>query len=194
MKRNEYLSSLRSYLKGLPEYEIREILLDYEEHFAIGRDKGKEDEEIAEELGAPNEVADSIRQTLGTEQDSSGKQPPSRGNTDGMRKLLILILLIGLNLVFVLGPFLGIVGFLFGIFAAGVGISIGGAAMLLGFPVTFFVPGFQPGIITVIAFGIGLIALGALMVVLGVVLIKLLYRLTSQYLAWNRRLVNGQEV
>lgn len=194
MQRNEYLNSLRSYLKGLPENEIREILLDYEEHFAIGRDKGKTDEEIVLELGAPNEVADSIRQTLGKEQDSSGKQPPSPGNTDGTRKLLILILLIGLNLVFVLGPFLGIVGFLFGIFAAGVGISIGGTAMLLGFPVAFFIPGFQPGIITVIAFGIGLIALGALMVVLGVVLTKLLYKLTTAYLAWNRRLVNGQEV
>lgn len=194
MKRNEYLSSLRSYLKGLPEDEIREILLDYEEHFAIGRDKGKTDEEIVVELGAPNEVADSIRQTLGKEQDNSVKQPPSPGNMDGTRKILILILLIGLNLVFVLGPFLGIVGFLFGIFAAGVGISIGGAAMLLGFPFTFFIPGFQPGIITVIAFGIGLIALGVLMVVLGVVLTKLLFKLTSAYLAWNRRLVNGQEV
>ncbi len=194
MKRNEYLNSLRSYLKGLPEYEIREILLDYEEHFAIGRDKGKTDEEIAVELGAPNEVADSIRQTLGKEQDSSAKQPQASGSTDGARKMLILILLIGLNLVFVLGPFIGIVGFLFGIFAAGVGISVGGAAMLLGFPVTFFIPGFQPGVITVIAFGIGLIALGILLVVLGVVLTKLLYKLASAYLAWNRRLVNGQEV
>ncbi len=194
MNRNEYLKSLREYLKDVPEDEVREILLDYEEHFAIGRDKGKADEEIVAELGSPKEVAESIRQTLGKEQDISGKQPPSPGNTDGTRKLLILILLIGLNLVFVLGPFLGVVGFLFGVFAAGVGISIGGAAMLLGFPFTFLIPGFQPGIVTVIAFGIGLIALGVLLVILGIALSKLLYRLTSSYIAWNRRLVNGQEV
>jgi uncharacterized membrane protein len=194
MNRNEYLKSLREYLKDVPEDEVREILLDYEEHFAIGRDKGKADEEIVAELGSPKEVAESIRQTLGKEQDISGKQPPSSGNTDGTRKLLILILLIGLNLVFVLGPFLGVVGFLFGVFAAGVGISIGGAAMLLGFPFTFLIPGFQPGIVTVIAFGIGLIALGVLLVILGIALSKLLYRLTSSYIAWNRRLVNGQEV
>mgnify|MGYP001128071612 CR=1 FL=1 len=194
MNRNEYLKSLREYLKDVPEDEVREILLDYEEHFAIGRDKGKADEEIVAELGSPKEVAESIRQTLGKEQDISGKQPPSQGNTDGTRKLLILILLIGLNLVFVLGPFLGVVGFLFGVFAAGVGISIGGAAMLLGFPFTFLIPGFQPGIVTVIAFGIGLIALGVLLVILGIALSKLLYRLTSSYIAWNRRLVNGQEV
>ena len=60
MTKNEYLNSIKSYLKSLPDDEIRKILRDYEEHFIIGREKGRTEDEIADELGTPKEVADSI--------------------------------------------------------------------------------------------------------------------------------------
>ena len=191
MNKNEYLNSLKSYLKNLPDDEIRKILLDYEEHFIIGREKGRTEDEIADELGTPREVADSILQSIGAEAPPPQKQAMETAPVDTTRRTLILLLLIGLNFVFVLPFFMGIVGFLFGIFAAGAGVAVGGAGVLLGLPIAFFIPGFIPGILTTVSFGIGLISLGVLIVLLGIVLTKLLYRGVSIYIAWNRKLVNG---
>ena len=191
MTKNEYLNNLKSYLNSLPDEEIREILLDYEEHFIIGREKGKTEDEIAEELGTPKEVADSILQSLGAEHAKPVKEVKPATPVDSTRKTLITILLVALNLMFVLPPFMGVIGFLIGVFAAGAGIAVGGVGVLIGLPVTFFVPGFVPGILTTISFGIGLICLGILTVILGVALSKLLYRITSSYISWNKKLVNG---
>lgn len=191
MTKNEYLNSLKSYLKNLPDDEIREILLDYEEHFIIGREKGRTEDEIADELGTPKEVADSILQSIGAEAPPPQKRAMETAPVDTTRRILILLLLIGLNLMFVLPFFMGLVGFLFGIFAAGAGVTVGGAGLLLGLPIAFLVPGFVPGVLTTVSFGIGLISLGILIVLLGLVLTKLLYRGVSMYIAWNRKLVNG---
>lgn len=110
---------------------------------------------------------------------------------DTASRTKILLLLISLNLIFVLPFFMGIVGFLFGILAAGAGVAVGGAGVLLGLPIPFLVPGFVPGVLTTVSFGIGLISLGILIVLLGIVLTKLLYRGVSTFIAWNRKLVNG---
>jgi uncharacterized membrane protein len=51
MNKMEFLKKLEAKLKGLPVNDIKEILSDYEEHFRIGLEKGKTEEEISVELG-----------------------------------------------------------------------------------------------------------------------------------------------
>ncbi len=58
MRKSEYLDLLRFYLQKFPKEVIDDIIQDYEEHFAIGIDHGKTEEEIAEELGSPRIVAE----------------------------------------------------------------------------------------------------------------------------------------
>lgn len=53
MTKQEYMKKLK---KLLPEKDKKDILLDYEEHFLTGINEGKSEEEIAEELGSPEEV------------------------------------------------------------------------------------------------------------------------------------------
>jgi len=186
MTRNEYLNRLKSYLNYLPESEVREILLDYEEHFIIGKEKGKSEDEISKELGDPKEVAESIRSTynFSTKDDTNyNTQTNKNPNT------LILILLIVLNFIFVFGPFMGIIGVLIGFFAAGFGIAIGGLGLVLRFPLNFILSTFVPGIVTSTAFGIALISLGILVVILTIFLSKLFYKLCVLYLQWNKKLV-----
>jgi len=57
MKRNEFLNSLQQQLADLPYDERQDILADFEEHFRVGANSGKSEEEIAEELGDPAELA-----------------------------------------------------------------------------------------------------------------------------------------
>lgn len=53
MTKIEYLNELYSRLSSLPERERAEIMRDYEEHFAAGRENGKTDEQICFDLGTP---------------------------------------------------------------------------------------------------------------------------------------------
>ena len=191
MTRNEYLNKLKSYLSSLREGELREILLDYEEHFNIGRDKGKTDDEISSELGSPKEVAESILSTINPHGDNKDAPTQKYDSNDGPRRFLIFLLLLGLNLVFVLGPVVAVLGIIVGIFGAGIGFVVGGIGLIFGTPFVGFISGFVPGILTSVSFGVGLSALGGLVFILGVVLGKLFYRLMSMYIDWNKRIING---
>ncbi|WP_051029714.1 DUF1700 domain-containing protein [Brevibacillus massiliensis] len=57
MKRAEYIGTLEALLKVLPEAERRDILYDYEEHFAIAMEAGKSEEEVCKALGQPKAIA-----------------------------------------------------------------------------------------------------------------------------------------
>lgn len=54
---NEFLTALERSLSGLDAQERREILGDYEEHFALGLAAGKTDRQIASSLGDPGQLA-----------------------------------------------------------------------------------------------------------------------------------------
>ncbi|WP_422484651.1 DUF1700 domain-containing protein [Gudongella sp. DL1XJH-153] len=187
----EYLKRLRSYLAELSESELREVLLDYEEHFNIGRDKGKTDDEISAELGSPKEVAESILSTIGPEEKANPNTATAKPADDGVKRFLIILLLLGLNIVFLAGPAVAVLGVIVGIFGAGIGFVVGGVGLMIGAPFTSFMAGFVPGMLTSLAFGIGLSALGALVFIFGIYLSKLFYRLASMYIEWNKKVINS---
>lgn len=54
---NEFLSALEKSLTALDAQEKREVLSDYREHFALGLAAGKTEEEIANSLGDPGQLA-----------------------------------------------------------------------------------------------------------------------------------------
>ncbi|MGL4914577.1 MAG: DUF1700 domain-containing protein [Romboutsia sp.] len=57
----EFLEILRDYLKkDFSEYEINDILRDYEEYFVDGLIEGKSDMEIIEALGSPKIIANEL--------------------------------------------------------------------------------------------------------------------------------------
>jgi len=57
MTREEYLATLKSALRSLPETDVADIAQDFEEHFTIGLSQGKTEHEISAELGDPATVA-----------------------------------------------------------------------------------------------------------------------------------------
>lgn len=57
MSRSEFLNILAQSITHLPKEEQDEILYDYEEHFRIGLEQGKTEDEIAASLGNPHIIA-----------------------------------------------------------------------------------------------------------------------------------------
>lgn len=60
MTKAEFLQTLERELHKLNEHERKEILYDFEEHFAAGFEEGKTEDEIAQELGNPKMIAKEI--------------------------------------------------------------------------------------------------------------------------------------
>ncbi|QAA33617.1 DUF1700 domain-containing protein [Clostridium manihotivorum] len=69
MDKKDFMRAMEKALNKVPEAERNDILYDYEEHFIIGKENGKTEEEICLELGKPNEIAESYnlrsKQTVG---------------------------------------------------------------------------------------------------------------------------------
>lgn len=66
MNKTEYLSALKEALKDTDESVMEEIVLDYEEHFQIGMENGKGEEQICVELGAIDDLVKEIKEAYHT--------------------------------------------------------------------------------------------------------------------------------
>lgn len=187
MNRNEFIQKLNDDLKSLPESEIKDILYDYEEHFEIGLSKGKTEEQISKELGDPRSISKSYRASSMISKAETNPSPKS------FFKALLAAMALGfLNLIIVLGPFLLVVGLLIGLYGISIGFIIGGISLLIGSiiaPISSFFININLPILTSVSFGIGLSALGILLLLASFYLSKLLYKATIKYLKWNLDLI-----
>ncbi len=111
-----------------------------------------------------------------------------------MRKILTFLLLIFLNIIIVLGPYMAVLGILLGIFGTGLGFVLGGVAILIGAPFAILLPFLSPHFLTGLGFGMTLAILGVLIIILGLYLSKSLHRLTLKYINWNLRIVKGGRI
>ena len=183
MNRDEFIGILRNELSGIPKEEIEDILYDYEEHFEIGIHKGKTEEEIVKELGNPKSIAKSYRASIKITE--AEKNP----NATNLFKAILAAMALGFfNLVVVLAPFIVIVALLFSLYAISVGFIIGGVGSFFGTITAPFFPhrvNIGMNSIASISFGIGLTALGVLIMIGCFYLTKLLYNGTIKYLKWN---------
>lgn len=57
MNKEEFMRQMGEALDKISEAERSDILYDYEEHFMVGKENGKTEEEICLELGNPKEIA-----------------------------------------------------------------------------------------------------------------------------------------
>lgn len=187
MNKQEFMSRLSNALQNLPDGEKGDILYDYEEHFRIAAEKGKTEEEAAESLGNPETIAKGYRANAAINKAESNK------SVKHITKAVFSVLGLGfINLVFVLGPYLGICGALFGLFAASIGVT---AAGIVGVIASIFAP-LLPGIVNIpfnqgaaIFLMVGLGCLGILMIIGCSYLAKLLYIATIKYLKFNLSII-----
>jgi uncharacterized membrane protein len=75
MNKNEFISKLDYSLKGINYEDKKEIIYDYEEHFTIGIEQGKSEEDIAAALGDPRMIAKQFRNGYLIEKAEKAKSP-----------------------------------------------------------------------------------------------------------------------
>jgi len=187
MNRTEFFNELNKLLKNIPTEEKEEVLYDYNEHFEIGLKEGRTEEDIIESLGDINSIAKEIKANH-----MIGIASESNKVGDVFRAILATFGLGFFNLIFVLGPFLGICGALLGLFIGGVGIVIGGIGIVFG---TFLQP-LLPQYVNIpvnsfvsIFAGIGTIALGLLWTIGMYYLTKGFFKVTTKYLKANYNII-----
>lgn len=116
MNKKQFLNELASSLKHLPASDRKDILQDFEEHFAIRMAEGKTEEEIAASLGSPQQIGKEMTAAYHV-----GKVEEKATTGNILRAVFAAVSLGFFNVVIVLGPFIGlasllIAGWLFGLF------------------------------------------------------------------------------
>lgn len=188
MSRNQFLSKLRDSLRGLDEDSLREIMYDYEEHFSIGMENGKTEDEISSSLGDPEAIAGQYRYENAVKNAQTSRRPVNL-----LKAILAGVGLGFFNLVFVLGIYIGIVASIFAFFVSSIAIGFSGGVMVLQSLIPFrlgwvSLPFMVDGIaskIVLFSFGIGTMGLGILLTIGFIKLGQLVYNLTLKYLQAN---------
>jgi uncharacterized membrane protein len=207
MNKDEFFRTLDAAFTNFTWSEKKEIMYDYEEHFRIGLEKGKTEEELIAELGEPEDIANQYKL------DSTSKKiilsdPVNKEYTNDYKRykedrstvenvsisaIAVMCLLI-FNLIFILGPFLGLVGGIIGLFAGAIGAFFGGIGLTFGNILAPFVHNFSgiPSNISPIAsifFGIGTTAFGTLFFIGDCYIVKYFFIGTRKYINWNLSII-----
>jgi len=125
VNKEEFLRSLDKYLKSIPLEERRDIMHDFEEHFAFGLEEGKTEEEIAGSLGSPHQIAKELNATYHLE------KAETTATTGNMLRAVWAIIGLGFfNFVIVLGPFAALAAIILAGWIVGV-VFIGSPLLVL---------------------------------------------------------------
>lgn len=183
MTRREFIDELGALLSDLPDKERLDILADYTEHFLMGIEKGKSEHEIAEALGNPKTLA---RELLAGYRIHQAQSDASVGNMT--RAVLATVSLGFFNLVFVIGPFMAIIGVLVGLYMAAFSLLIAP----LGLFFHYGLPSASQERLLWLFGSMASLGLGGMLSIGLVGLSKWLYRQFLRYLQFNVRVIRGK--
>ena len=188
MTQKQFMVTLKKSMSGLPEAEKRGILSDYEEHFTIGQQKGKSEEEIAQALGNPKTIGTTIRIDALLQEKEEGYSATT------VFRVILAGLSLGLfNIIIVIGPYLGLVAVVISLWAAALSLGLSGVAAILAlilapiFPATFSIAGLN--IAFLIFASIGASALGLLSLIGMWRLSRWFLDLSVKYVRFNLRII-----
>jgi len=193
MVEREFIQILTKNLgKGIGEEDRKELLSDYHEHFVLGRDEGKSDGQIVQSLGDPAALGKSIRVDFFADR---ADESHGLGN---VTKAVFASLSLGLfNLIFIVGPYAGLLGVLIGLWAAAGSIAISGVAAILAAifepAVRLFIPYIYHGEfwMHLVSFfgGTFLTSLGLLACIGMAKVTREFFRLTLRYIRFNKKII-----
>ncbi len=190
--KKQFLEELSKNLRGLSKEDKREILEDYEAHFIIGKKKKRKESEIAKALGNPKQIAKHAKLELAIEKAEKKK---SIGN---ISRVIFASLGLGFfNLIFMIGPFFGLLGILIGLLATGFSLTISGIAIIVaGFLAPLMVEFIALGGISlplIFLVGIGLASFGLLFLIGTFYVSKGFYKITLKYVKFNMKIIRSEE-
>lgn len=192
MTRQGFLEELRRALAHLPKAEVDEIVRDQDEYIRDAVQAGRSEEDVLRSLGSPASLAASLLAETRIQQAAESTTLKEKaGNTFGA--VAAIIALAPLNLIFVLGPFLGAAGLLIGGWAGAAGILLAALGFLLAFFVKliFLSVGFWAHVSTFF-FAVGCVGLSLLAFIFMAAITKAFLTLTLNYLKWNLNFIRAR--
>ncbi|HHY00318.1 MAG TPA: DUF1700 domain-containing protein [Methanothermobacter sp.] len=197
MNKDEYIEKLSKFLKKLPKEEKEDILSDYEEHFMIGLEKGRSEEEISKALGNPKTIAKHIKTEYMV------KIAENRQSATSMFEAILSAAGLGIfNLVFVAVPALILIALLITFFVLAGVMVFGGIYITLAAIIQPLIPMHNfnimmgDGLLNIfggILVGIGLTILGLALLAGMYYLTRWLYGLAIKYLKLNLEIIKGRK-
>jgi uncharacterized membrane protein len=203
MSKTDYFKELTYRLRGLPERERQNILSVYEELFQKAIENGKREEDIADSLGYPRIPQwEGPRETPGTPPAPNFRSEPApehrpyampyaspypSKSESGFKAIIASIALGFFNLVFILGPFIGICGIILSLYATSVALLITPILSIIGnglsnSPSDWLLLGFSM---------MAMFGLGILLSAFTVWFSKLFFKLTGKYVRFNIKIIRG---
>jgi uncharacterized membrane protein len=192
MNRTEFLEALRKNLGHLPAAEAEEIIRDQDEYIRDAVASGRAEEEVIRGLGEPTSFAGSLSAEAKIERAEQATTIRQQSKS-AFSAALALIVLAPLNLIFVLGPFVGVCGIIIGGWALAGGILIASVAVLGAFIVKglFLTVSFM-AMISSLFLILGVIGLSALGAIIMLKMTEVFLTGTIAYLRWNLNFVRGR--
>lgn len=181
MNKEQFLEQLSGHLRKLSEEEQNDILYDYKEHFQVGIEEGKTEEQIVKELGSPRVIAKEI---LASSRLDEMTKDPSASNIS--RVVMAAVGLSLFNLIIVIGPLVAIMGVLFGAWVSSIGFVLSPILAAIKMVVMqFFIP--FDMFVSIAFFGIGLLLFAA-----SYYMTIAFKKFCVRYLQWNLRIIKGR--
>jgi uncharacterized membrane protein len=194
MDQKEFILQLKVQLSGMPQSEIDDIVRDQEELIRDGVSAGRTEAAVIEGLGSPIELARNIKASykIGKAQDEIQLSKQMRGAFGAVGALLVLA---PFNIIFVLGPFCGVMGLLFGGWALSLGLGVAAIAALIVFLVqAVFVTAVLSAKLASLFLFLGGLGLAVLLLVAMYHVTRIFLQLTLKYLMWNLNFIKKQVV
>lgn len=215
MSKADYFKELNYRLRGLPEKERQNILKVYEELFQKAVENGKHEDEVSLSLGyprvpnwdaqkeAPPVQEEAYKRSTSTfesevTQPSQPNYPPvyntpyppsyptAKPDT-GIKAIIISIMLGFFNLMFVVGPWLGVCAAMIAFFVAGFALLV---APIIG--VLTSLAGTTGSDFQFISFSLlACFGLGIIITTLSSWLLKQFFKLSWKYIQFNAKLIKG---
>lgn len=192
MNKAEFINTLETSLGNIPVEEKKDILYDYEEHFSIGLENNKTEDEIAEALGNPRILAKQFKA------DYAFKQAENNASTNNIIKAVIAGIGLGLfNLIFLSGIFLSLIAVLISLFVSAFAVVLSGIILFLGNFIISITPyislpfNVYANPVGAILFSVGIICLGLLFFIGDCYISKYFYKATLSYLKWNLKIIKN---
>lgn len=198
MTKKEYLAQLEKYLSPLTAEEKQDIILEIDERFRVAKENGETAKQVIAKIGTPEYLAQSYLKDEGKKVEiesgiDSEKEGKSGSGWKTFSKLVLAMIVIGVNIFFLLWLWFGLVAGLLATLAGAVAVFFSGViVMAMPTIVTFFSDYVvAPAIPAPICFSSGLtIMLFAL--VIGLLLVWALIgtvKLFARYVKFNINLV-----
>ena len=190
MNKEIFLYKLSRNLKNLPKEAVDDIMMDFEEYFEVGLERGRTEEEVASSLGDPGALAKQIRAESYIKK---AEETTSAGNIT--RAVFTTIGLSFFNIIFILPVFLVVFAVVLALFAISIAVSAAGITGMVG---SFFYPIYADYLtfavnpaVGIFAF-LGLGAFGILFFTGNVYLWRLMYGGIVKYLRFNLSIIRGR--